>query len=61
MFLGLDFTVERARERNAIPSPFELVYSGQRPMREDIMHHENPRSESGALVAVHLLTGIFGS
>jgi hypothetical protein len=23
------------------------------------MHHENPRSESGALVAVHLLTRIF--
>jgi hypothetical protein len=25
------------------------------------MHHENPRSESGTLVAVHLLTRIFGS
>lgn len=25
-------------------------------MRENTMHHENPRSESGALVAVHLLT-----
>ena len=30
-------------------------------MRENTMHHENPRSESGALVAVHLLTWIFGS
>ena len=56
MFLGLDFPVRRARERNAIASPFELVQSGLRPMREDTMHHENPRSESGALVAVHLLT-----
>jgi hypothetical protein len=61
MFLGLDFTVERARERNAIPSPFELVQSGPRPMRENTMHDENPRSESRALVAVHLLTRIFGS
>ena len=61
MFLGFDFPAKRARERNAIASPFELVQSGRRPMREDIMHHENPRSESGALVAVHLLTRIFGS